>query len=118
MSAILIAVLLFTITITVGMEGFFGRSHVLDAEEKTKSRALAEACIRVGLLKLAVNPAYTGSETIAVGGDSCDIRPVAILGGAYRIETQGVSRDAYTNIRIFAGPALFSISSWEELAAF
>lgn len=42
-----------------------------------QSQALAEACAEVALLNRAVDPTYTGNESIQIGSNTCDIGTIS-----------------------------------------
>lgn len=121
MTAITLSLVLLLITITINQAGFFLRQASLGLEYKKQSSALAEACIHNALLRLAVNPAYTGNETISVGADWCAVRPIqkdTPASGEHTIEAHAAFRTSATNIRIVADSTDLSIRSWNELASF
>jgi len=70
-SAIIISILLISITITIGMNNFFARFNVLDSESKERSSALAEACVDAVILNLANNSNYNPNNECVSVGDSC-----------------------------------------------
>ena len=121
MTAIFLSFILIAVTATLNEAGYFTRSSFLDAEYKERSNALAEACANVALLSLAARPNYTGAETVAVGGESCEIRPVKSgvpAPGRITIETRGIFEEATTNLRIVLNTVDLSIISWNELPTF
>lgn len=121
MAAIVISLILITLTVTLNQSGFFTRSALLDAEYKERSAALAEACADTALLKLAGNPSYSGNEIIPIGTDICKIRPTKLdvpVAGQNTIETRAVFNEATTNLKIIADASDFSIVSWNELPSF
>lgn len=118
-SAIVISILLLTITFTLSFTGFFSRFNVLDAEYKKVSQGLAEACIDNAILKLVSDKNYTltaADQDIPVGSETCDIvslHPSPPRTGSIRIKTQGVHNETYTNLNVVIAPG-FNITSWEE----
>lgn len=126
MSAIIISVLLLSITVSLGFSGFFTRFNILDSESKERSLALAEACGDAAILKISQNASYipnpafdfstqTGGEDITViNADHCTIASVDTLGSQKAIKTQAKINKAYTNLRIVINSATFAITSWEE----
>lgn len=117
MSAAIISILLLTITVSLGLSGFFGRLNILDSESKERSSALAEACINTAILNLAQGSTITGS--VAVGGDNCNIISVQNnipSTGQTTIQAQAVINKAYTNLKIIVDNNTFTAISWEECA--
>lgn len=120
MSALIIAVLLMAITLSLSLIGFFGRGNILDSEYKERSLALAEACGDMSMLRLANNPGYTGPETVTIDGDPCTIQSAMLSGGQYTVRTQAkfpgsAGNPAITNIKIVASGTDLSLISWEEV---
>ena len=113
-TAIAISLILLVITVTLNQSGFLTRSTLLDSEYKERSSALAEACVDVALLKLVNDPSYLGSETITIGSDSCDIRPITLP----TIETRAVFQQAATNLEVVIDPSDLSVVSWNEVPSF
>lgn len=122
-SAIVISFLLITITVSLGLSGFFGRFDILDSESKERSSALTEACIDTAILKLAENINYSltpDDHAIPVEGDTCNI--VSISPNPTRtfpitIQTQACINKSVTNLSVIID-SNFDITSWEELPNF
>jgi hypothetical protein len=120
-TAIVISILLISITFTLSFASFFGRFNILSSEFKEKSSGLAEACVDVALLKLANDPSYgpmAGGDIVMIGSDSCKIISVqqgTPVAGQLTIKTQAVFHDSYTNIKVVANSSNLSIVSWEEV---
>ena len=120
-TAMILSAILMVVTVALNQSSFFARSALLDSEYKEKSTALVESCLNTAILKLAVNPAYAGGETIPVQTDSCVIRPVQIdvpVAGQDTIETSAVFREASSNLRVIINAAGLSIISWDEVPGF
>lgn len=117
-SAIIITILILTVTLAVSATGFFGRFNILDTTFKEQSASLAEACVEVAFLKLAENTNYAGNEQIAVNGDSCTIRQIQTLGNQKTIETTATKNEAQSNLEVVISTADFSVLSWREVANF
>lgn len=116
MSAIIISVLLLSITVGIGLSGFFSRSNILDAESKERSQALAEACGDQALLNFSQGLTSTG--VVSVGHDNCTIISVTPKVGQTTIKTQAVINHAYSNIKIIVDTNTLGIISWDECANF
>src|SRR5690348_11814933 len=94
-SAIIIAVLILAITLSLSFAGFFARFNVLDSESKERSFALAEACANNARVE-AISGTYSANESISIGpgaADNCTVvsseadQPVS---GETLIKTQAV----------------------------
>ena len=120
MSAIIISVLLLVITVSLGLNGFFGRLNILDSESKERGVGLAEACADTAILKLANNLDYTlvpADHLIPVGSDTCDIfsiNPTPPRTSSVTIKTQAIINKATTNLLIVVDSNDFTITSWDE----
>jgi hypothetical protein len=67
MSVIIISAILLMLVFSVGVSSFLNRFDALDIENKRVSLGLAEACVSVAMLRLALNPTtYGGGEVVTV----------------------------------------------------
>lgn len=123
-SAVIIAILLITISFALSFSGFFSRFNILDNEYKEQATGLAEACGETAILRLATDPAYNPvNEVVNVGSDSCLIKSLQKDSpgtGQATIKTQGVvpqtgARRSFSNIQIVVDSTTFAIISWEEV---
>ena len=122
-SAIIISVLLITISIVLSTSSFFSRFNVADGEYKKRSSNLAEACVDSALGKLAQNSLYApapGGDIVSVGSDACTIFSVTTAGGQTTIKTKAafpasLPQSAVTNLQIIVDSDSFSLISWQEL---
>lgn len=119
-SAVVIAVLLLAITLSLSFTGFVSRFNILNMEYKERSLALAEACADTALLKLAANREYSGEEIISIGNLTCTIFPVSTSGGQITIKTKASfpengAEKAVTNLVVTLGRTNLNIISWEEV---
>jgi hypothetical protein len=117
-SAIIISVLLLTITVTLGMTGIMSRFNILDSESKERSIALAEACADKAIFNLAQS--VISPSTISVGSDSCSIVSVnssTPLANQTTIKTQAIINRSYTNLLVVIDTD-FKILSWDEEKTF
>ena len=112
-TALILSALIIAITASISLSAFVGRKTVLNSSLKEESRALADACINVALLKLALDINYAGGETVTVGQD-CDIISVTTNDNQKTITVRSVVENIYTNIRRTINANDFSIVSWEE----
>ena len=118
MSAIIVSAVILVVTVTLSYSSFFTRYNLLDSEFKDRSAALAEGCVDMALLKLAVDPSYSGNETVNIGSESCQIRPVLTSGSNKIIETQASFQNAFTNLRVTIDQNTFVVVSWAEIPHF
>lgn len=121
MSAIIISAILLLVVVTAGLNGFYERSNILDAEFKERSVALADACVDWTLYQIAIDPNYAGNVPITVSGtDKCDIGVVqnGPLVGQKTFKTQAIFQNSYTNLEITINTADISIDSWKEIPTF
>jgi len=121
-SAIIMTLIILTVTVLLNLFSFFGRFNILDLEFKEISVGLAEACADRAILNLANNPSYTpaaGGDIILVGSDNCKI--LSITGASQKtIRAQAIYKDSYTNLKVVVTPLVntISINSWEEVPHF
>lgn len=100
MSAVIISAVLLLVVISGGLTGFFSRSNVLDSELKSRSRAVADACLEQALLLIANNPAYVEDEYQKFNDlDGCYL-DVNDSSGIKQILIQGSSTRAVTNLDV------------------
>jgi hypothetical protein len=122
-TAILLGIIIMVIAITLSTTSYFTRGQVLDAEYKERSRALAESCINVALLRIAANPTSPATGTVTIGSDSCAI--ASITGtptSGYSISANAsfpsvaIPGKTYTYLQIQTGTyaANLSITAWKE----
>ncbi len=124
-TAIILSLILISITVTLNQSGYLTRSSLLDTEYKERSTALAEACANVALLKLANDPTYqvASPQQISVGTDSCWIHSV-VTGTQDTIKASATFQDTAagkgvsTNLIIVVNASDLSVQSWNEVPAF
>ncbi|TSC82287.1 MAG: hypothetical protein G01um101420_451 [Parcubacteria group bacterium Gr01-1014_20] len=119
-SAVVIAVLLLAITLSLGLTGFFARFNILAAEYKERSLSLAEGCAASALLKLEVDSTYTGNETITVANSTCDILTIIptanpIVVRARATFPQNTVEKTFTNLVVTVSNPDLDIISWKEV---
>ena len=117
-SAMIISAVLVIIVVTLGQVSFFNRVNVADTHFKNKSRALSEACVNTALLKLALNPSYSGNETITVASDTCKVLQIVSSAAGRVIPAQGIFNNSFTDYKVIVASDTVSIVSWEEVQAF
>lgn len=117
-SAIIISLLLVTISVTVATTGFLSRFNVLASENKERSLGLAEACLEKAVLRLAQNPSDTTTGSVSVGTESCNVYSVSLNTPSVNqvtIQAKGNVNNAITNLKLIIDSVTFSQISWEEL---
>jgi hypothetical protein len=115
MSAVIISVVLLLTVVTGALSGIFARSNVLDAELKSRSRAVADACLDQALLLLTNNSGYVDSEYQKFNAlDACEL---AVSGAAptKTIAVQGSSTKAVTNLSATYDTDAKALSSLTEV---
>lgn len=114
-SAIIIVLVLVTITVIASLSGFLGRFNILDGELKEVSTGLAEACVEIAILKLSQNPLYAGNENdIPLEDGACDILTIAPSGGNKVVKTRAIFNNSYTNLEVEVDGITFKPVSWRE----
>ena len=126
-TVIVISVILLAITFSLSFSGYLVRFNILSAESKERSRGLAEACLDLALLARANDPSYAGNVLLAVGAETCLVRPIledTPSAGQITIETQGIistsnpNQSVYTDMRAIVDDLDLTIVSWEEVPNF
>ncbi len=120
-SVIVVSFVLIIAVVTLGMRGITGRFYLLDVERKQISQALAESCVTIGILKIAVDPDYSASNVTAqVGSDTCTIvsvTPNTPVSTQATIVARGVKDGATTNLKVVVDEASATAVSWLETAS-
>jgi|SRR3989344_3913014 len=127
-TAIIISVILLTVTVAMNQVGYLTRGEILDSEYKDRSTALAEACGDTALFKLAQDPTYQpppGGDDIAVDSATCSIGSVQVdhpAAGQTTITTNAVfpatsvtNRGAVTKLQIVVDSTDLTLLSWNEI---
>ncbi|OGF62542.1 hypothetical protein A2662_01960 [Candidatus Giovannonibacteria bacterium RIFCSPHIGHO2_01_FULL_45_33] len=124
-TSIILSVILLVVTIALNQTGFLTRGEVLESEYKNRSIALAEGCADMAIIRLALDPAYSGNESsVAVGSDTCAIGTVQQdmpVSGQATINTSAVfpatsvtNQGAVTKITAVINSADLTVVSWVE----
>lgn len=114
-SSIIIALVLVTITFTLGFSGWFSRFTVLYAEYKEVSIGLAEACAETAILEIAKGNTPAANTIVSVSSNQCMI--VSVVGSPQRaVKTVANYKNSYTNLKILVtrNAGNVTIDSWEE----
>ena len=106
------------IIFSVSFSGFLVRFGVLETYYKQIGKSLAESCVAEARIKLAADNLYSGSETISIGSDSCQILPIEIAGPLRIIKSKAIFNSTVTNLKVVLNSTDLSVVSWEELANF
>ena len=117
-SAIIITLVVMVVVSSLSLTGFLSRFNILHSEYKELSVALSESCVEAAILELIEDPNWPGGETINVGSQTCEIRPVQTLGTQRVIETQSEFRESHTNLRVVFDSVSRTLVSWDEVAKF
>jgi hypothetical protein len=119
MSAVIISVVLLLTVVTGALSGIFARSNVLDAELKSRSRAVADACLDQALLLITNDPGYGASapETEYQKFNSLDACELTVSGAVPTkiIGIQGSSTKAVTNLSATYDTDAKALSSLTEV---
>jgi hypothetical protein len=86
-SAVIMSAVLLIVVVSGSLSSFFGRQDVLDAEYKEKSRALADACISVLLLRIGAGTTPSDPVTEVSCTISGSANPYTISATFNRAET-------------------------------
>jgi hypothetical protein len=118
-SAIVISVLLITITFALSFTSFYGRGNILNSEFKKVSYGLASSCAENAMLKLALNQSYvpvSGGETLNLGSNTCKIISVTSSGSQRTIKTQSIYKNTYSNLQVLVtlSPSSLTVNRWTE----
>ncbi len=120
-SVIVVSFVLIIAVVTLGMRGMTGRFYLLDVERKQISQALAESCVTIGILKIAVDPDYSATNVTAqVGSDTCTIvsvTPNTPVSTQATIVARGVKDGATTNLKVVVDEVSATAVSWLETAS-
>jgi hypothetical protein len=97
-SAVIISAVLMLMVLAGALSGIFARSNVLDAELKSRSRAVADACLDQALLLVTNNPGYLDSQYQKFNALDACLLTVSGVAPAKSIAVQGSSTKAVTNL--------------------
>jgi len=116
-SAIIISVVLLSITLSLGFSSFFGRFDIADSESKEMSVAYAEGCVDQAILDLSYGTYYSSVDINSDGTNDCTIKPSELdspISGETTIKTQSFVNKAYTNLKVIIDSNDYSVKSWVE----
>jgi hypothetical protein len=112
-----------TLIIAVGLSlRSIGESQMSFAEESShRALALANLCAEKALMKLEDTFNYSGSESINIGENSCDILSIEGSGNTNRIvKTQSTVSNHTRKVKLEVAVVspIMEITSWREVADF
>ena len=121
-SAVIVAVILLTVTLSLSFTGFLARFDTLNLEYKERSFSLAEACADSAIFQIASNQAFVAAtpQTVVIGSFSCQYTVSAVSGGVNTIKTKATfpqtgAEQAVTNLLISVDNASLGVISWDEV---
>lgn len=119
-SIILISFILFLISVNLSFYSFSTRFNILDSESKLKSKALAESCLELGRLALAIDNNFLVND-IVIDIDENNCNYSILSSPPYpTIMSHGVVNNAHTYLEVnvdTSTPSILMIS-YKELSAF
>src|SRR5258708_24940150 len=99
MSAIVISAILLLSISASGFISFNSRFNIVNTELKARSLSAAEACVERAKLQIALDPAYSGNETMNASGGVGTLRRVTASGPPRVLPSQSDVRPAYRHKR-------------------
>jgi hypothetical protein len=117
-TATILALMVMVIAIVLGSANLFTRFDVVDYYNKQTSYAVARSCLNQALLELALNPGYTGNETVAVSSWQCTIQTIVTVGANKVIKARAAINGATTNLQLTVVADTLSTVSLEEVVKF
>jgi hypothetical protein len=117
MSSIIISAILILVAASTGLQGFYVRSNVLDAELKEESLSVAEGCSDMAILQLKNDSNYSGGATFALDGCICTLGSISNSGSQKVFEIRVNCQDFNTNLKVTLNSSDMSAVSWEEIPA-
>lgn len=89
-----------------------------ETRQWTDAQRLAEACAEVALQSMREDSAYAGNETVAIGADTCTVRPV-LAGAVTTIQTEATVDGHPYRIEIELDDVeTVNVTSWSHVTAF
>lgn len=88
-------------------------------ENKAMASSVATACMEHALGRIGSDAGYAGNETLAIGDQTCTIRPVTVDSGTWILETFAQANDQYARYRVILTSRVpIIVRSWAEIAGF
>lgn len=120
-SILIIGALILTISIGLSLRSIGETQISLAEQESHRALALANLCAEAALMKLESVLNYGGNESMAVGGQSCDIMSIEGSGNLNRIVKAKSTVSGHTKkVKVVVSriSPVMQITSWEEVADF
>ncbi|MDO8489877.1 MAG: hypothetical protein Q7S47_00500 [bacterium] len=116
-SIVLMFFILLMLTLSVSLASSNGRMNILEAEYKVRSHALASACMKNAMTRLAMNRDYAGGATLTLNNDTCTIESILPSSGGNNrvIITKSSVQAAITTLRVEIVLKNFLVISQEEV---
>ena len=121
-SAVIVAVMLLTVTLSLSFTGFFARFDTLNLEYKERSLSLAEACADTAIFQIASNQAFVVAtpQTVTIGSFTFAYTVGPVSGGINTIKTKATFPQAgveqsVTNLLISVDSVTLGVTSWDEI---
>ena len=114
-SAIILSLVLMTVSLALSSYSFFSFSNIATNELKERSLALAESCAESALLKLKLDPTYGGNETLTINANQCSILPLETSGSQTIIKTKGTIQSITSSLEITVTMSDVTVVSWEQV---
>lgn len=106
-------VITFTL-LTVGTD----RLHETQVNQRqVQARGMANACIDEALQQIHDNIAFSGTNSVSLGGNSCTYTVTVVTGSTRTILASGTAGNVVRNIQVGVtiSSTSISISSWQEV---
>jgi len=120
-SILIIGAVVLVISIGLSLRSIGETNMSLSEQESHRALALANVCAEQALMKLESFLNYSGSESIIIGSESCDILAVSGSGNFSRtVETQSTVSSHTRKVQVFVSQIspIMQLTSWEEVADF
>ena len=117
-TAIVLSLLVVALAIALGSSSLIYRFTIVDFVNKQTSLFTANSCLDYARLKLSMDPAYAGNETVNIGSYQCTLQPIAISGSNKVIKAHAAVNGATTNLQLTVVSSTLSTVSLEEVVKF
>lgn len=125
-SILIISAVLLATTLGLAQFGIANRFFILNLEQKTDSKRLAEACVQIARIYAYNDPARVvapaDNKYIKLTNGGCVIRSLStdVSSHEVTIETIATSSDAITNLSVLVDTTndAYSFKSWREVPRF
>jgi len=120
-SILIIGAVVLVISIGLSLRSIGETDMSLGEQESHRALALANLCAEQALMKFESTLNYSGSESIIIGNESCDILAVSGSGNLNRtIQTQSTVSNYTRKVQVVVSQIspTMQLTSWEEVADF